>query len=221
MSRALYGSSSQRWGARMGDAKMMDMMAGALTDPFDADPHGRHRRERRGEVRLYARRIRTSSRWRAMRAQARDRRGPLQGARSCPSSSRARRARSCSTPTSTCASTPSLESMAKLKAVFHKDNGTVTAGNASGINDAAAAIVMMESRRRREAWPETDGAPRVVRPRRHRSDDHGPRPRVGGQARARKGRASRSATSTSSNPTRRSPPRRWACPRSSGSIPRR
>jgi len=35
MSRALYGSSSQRWGARMGDAKMMDMMVGALTDPFD------------------------------------------------------------------------------------------------------------------------------------------------------------------------------------------
>ena len=35
MSRAMYGSLSQRWGARMGDAKMMDMMVGALTDPFD------------------------------------------------------------------------------------------------------------------------------------------------------------------------------------------
>src|SRR5436190_1805204 len=35
MSRALYSSSSQRWGARMADAKMMDMMVGALTDPFD------------------------------------------------------------------------------------------------------------------------------------------------------------------------------------------
>ncbi|HXD50869.1 MAG TPA: acetyl-CoA C-acyltransferase, partial [Burkholderiales bacterium] len=36
-----------------------------------------------------------------------------------------------------------LEGMAKLRAVFKKD-GSVTAGNASGINDGAAAIVMME-----------------------------------------------------------------------------
>jgi acetyl-CoA C-acetyltransferase len=34
--------------------------------------------------------------------------------------------------------------MAKLRAVFQKD-GTVTAGNASGINDAAAAVVLMEA----------------------------------------------------------------------------
>ncbi|MDB5893235.1 MAG: acetyl-CoA acetyltransferase, partial [Rhodoferax sp.] len=34
--------------------------------------------------------------------------------------------------------------MAKLKPVFAKENGTVTAGNASGINDAAAAVVLME-----------------------------------------------------------------------------
>jgi acetyl-CoA C-acetyltransferase len=34
--------------------------------------------------------------------------------------------------------------MAKLRAVFAKENGTVTAGNASGINDAAAAVVLME-----------------------------------------------------------------------------
>jgi acetyl-CoA C-acetyltransferase len=39
----------------------------------------------------------------------------------------------------------SVEGMGKLKAVFVKENGTVTAGNASGINDAAAAIVMMEA----------------------------------------------------------------------------
>jgi acetyl-CoA C-acetyltransferase len=37
----------------------------------------------------------------------------------------------------------SLENLGKLKAVFQKD-GTVTAGNASGINDAAAAVVLME-----------------------------------------------------------------------------
>jgi acetyl-CoA C-acetyltransferase len=38
----------------------------------------------------------------------------------------------------------SMEGMAKLRAVFAKENGTVTAGTASGINDAAAAVVLME-----------------------------------------------------------------------------
>ncbi|MDH4181811.1 MAG: acetyl-CoA C-acyltransferase, partial [Betaproteobacteria bacterium] len=35
MSRGGYMLPSARWGARMGDAKLMDMMVGALTDPFD------------------------------------------------------------------------------------------------------------------------------------------------------------------------------------------
>jgi acetyl-CoA C-acetyltransferase len=39
-----------------------------------------------------------------------------------------------------------LQDMAKLKPVFTKEGGTVTAGNASGINDAAAALVLMEAR---------------------------------------------------------------------------
>jgi acetyl-CoA C-acetyltransferase len=39
-----------------------------------------------------------------------------------------------------------LDDMAKLKPVFVKENGTVTAGNASGINDAAAAVVLMDAK---------------------------------------------------------------------------
>ena len=35
MSRAGFLSTSMRWGARMGDSKIIDMMVGALTDPFD------------------------------------------------------------------------------------------------------------------------------------------------------------------------------------------
>src|SRR5438874_9322388 len=35
MSRAAYADVTQRWGARMGDSKDLDMMVGALTDPFD------------------------------------------------------------------------------------------------------------------------------------------------------------------------------------------
>jgi len=37
-----------------------------------------------------------------------------------------------------------MEDMTKLKPVFAKENGTVTAGNASGINDGAGAVVLME-----------------------------------------------------------------------------
>src|SRR5215510_7294229 len=35
MSRGAYANLTQRWGARMGEAKNIDMMVGALTDPFD------------------------------------------------------------------------------------------------------------------------------------------------------------------------------------------
>jgi acetyl-CoA C-acetyltransferase len=43
----------------------------------------------------------------------------------------------------------SLEKMSKLPAVFKKD-GTVTAGNASGINDGAAAVVVMSAQKAKE-----------------------------------------------------------------------
>jgi acetyl-CoA C-acetyltransferase len=39
----------------------------------------------------------------------------------------------------------SLEKLAKLRPAFKSGDGTVTAGNASGINDAAAAVVLMEA----------------------------------------------------------------------------
>ncbi|HRE18092.1 MAG TPA: acetyl-CoA C-acyltransferase, partial [Rhodocyclaceae bacterium] len=35
MSRAAYLAPALRWGARMGDAKMLDMVVGALSDPFE------------------------------------------------------------------------------------------------------------------------------------------------------------------------------------------
>ena len=51
MSRAAYASLTQRWGARMGDAQD-DRHDGRRADrSVRHDPHGRHRRERRGEVR--------------------------------------------------------------------------------------------------------------------------------------------------------------------------
>lgn len=49
------------------------------------------------------------------------------------------------------------ETLAKLRAAFRKDGGTVTAGNASGVNDGAAAIVVMSERAARERGLETFG----------------------------------------------------------------
>ena len=90
----------------------------------------------------------------------------------------------------------SVEGMAKLRAVFKKD-GTVTAGNASGINDGAAAVRADGARRGREEGPEADGAARLLRSRRRRSEDHGHRPGAGVEEGAREGRASRSSRWTS------------------------
>ena len=39
-----------------------------------------------------------------------------------------------------------IEALTKLRPAFMKDNGTVTAGNASGINDGAAAVVVMSKK---------------------------------------------------------------------------
>ena len=78
--------------------------------------------------------------------------------------------------------------MAKLRAVFAKENGTVTAGNASGINDAAAAVVLMEA----QAAQRANGLKPMARlvaygHAGHRSEDHGPRPGQRGQgARSRR-----------------------------------
>ena len=52
-----------------------------------------------------------------------------------------------------------LESMAKLRPAFSKD-GTVTAGNASGINDGAAALVVMSAAEAKQARAEAAGAHR-------------------------------------------------------------
>jgi acetyl-CoA C-acetyltransferase len=49
------------------------------------------------------------------------------------------------------------EALAKLRAAFRKDGGTVTAGNASGVNDGAAAIVVMSARKAQEKGLESFG----------------------------------------------------------------
>jgi acetyl-CoA C-acetyltransferase len=143
MSRAAYANVTQRWGARMGDAKDIDMMVGALTDPFDTIHMGvtaENVANKCGITRADQDAFAAESHKRAAAAIAaghfksqilpielKSKKGPTQFDTD-------EHVRADASP----------EGMAKLKAVFMKENGTVTAGNASGINDAAAAIVLME-----------------------------------------------------------------------------
>ena len=143
MSRAAYANLTQRWGARMGDNKTVDMMVGALTDPFDTIHMGitaENVAARCGVTREQQDAFAVESHKRAAAAIAagnfksqilpielKSRKGPVQ----FDTDEHVR-------------SDATAEGMGKLKAVFVKENGTVTPGNASGINDAAAAVVLME-----------------------------------------------------------------------------
>ena len=144
MSRGGYLDPAARWGARMGDSKQIDMMVGALTDPFDTVHMG-----------ITAENI--ANKWQITREQ--------QDAYAVESQKRAAAAITAGhfksqiipielkskkgpaqfdTDEHVKADT-TMESLAKLRAAFVKENGTVTAGNASGINDGAAAVVLMEA----------------------------------------------------------------------------
>ena len=143
MSRAMYGSSSQRWGARMGDSKMMDMMTGALTDPFDTVHMGITAENVAAQcsfTRAVQDEFAVESHRRAGKAAA----SGLFKDQILPIEIKSKKGVTMYETDEHVRSDASLENMAKLKAVFQKENGTVTAGNASGINDAAAAVVMME-----------------------------------------------------------------------------
>ena len=142
MSRALYGSSSQRWGARMGDAKMMDMMTGALSDPFDANHMGVTAENVAAKCsfnRAVQDEFAVESHRRAHKAIT----AGLFKDQILPIEIKSKKGPVMFDTDEHVRADASIEGMGKLRAVFQKD-GTVTAGNASGINDAAAAVVLME-----------------------------------------------------------------------------
>ena len=143
MSRAAYASVTQRWGARMADSKMIDMMVGALTDPFDTVHMGvtaenvaaqcKFNREVQDQFAVESHRRAAAA---AAAGYFKDQILPIE--------IKSRKGSTFFDSDEHVKSDSTLDTMAKLKAVFQKENGTVTAGNASGINDAAAAIVLMD-----------------------------------------------------------------------------
>jgi acetyl-CoA C-acetyltransferase len=143
MSRAAYANVTQRWGARMGDAKDIDMMVGALTDPFDTIHMGVTAENvaiKCGITRADQDAFAVESHKRAANAIAK---GHFKD-QILPIELKSKKGTVQFDTDEHVRNDASIEGMGKLKAVFAKENGTVTAGNASGINDAAAAVVLME-----------------------------------------------------------------------------
>ena len=144
MSRAPYASLSSRWGSRMGDAKMIDMMMGALHDPFHAIHMGvtaENIAAKWGITRADQDQLALESHNRAERAT----KAGYFKSQILPVILKSRKGDIAFDTDEHFRPNCSLDDMAKLKPAFLKENGTVTAGNASGINDAAAAVVLMDS----------------------------------------------------------------------------
>jgi acetyl-CoA C-acetyltransferase len=139
MSRSPYALPSARWGQKMGDTGAMDMMLGALNCPFGTGHMGvtaENVAAEHGITREAQDDFAVESQTRAAKAiaegrfkdqivpvEVKTRKGPM------------------AFETDEHPKATTAEALAGLRAVFQKD-GTVTAGNASGINDGAAALVL-------------------------------------------------------------------------------
>ncbi len=144
MSRAPFASLNMRWGSRMGDTKMVDMMIGALHDPFQNIHMGvtaENIAAKWGISREDQDALAVESHQRAQRATEA---GYFKG-QITPVMLKSKKGDVAYDTDEHFRPNCALADMTKLKPVFLKENGTVTAGNASGINDAAAALVLMDA----------------------------------------------------------------------------
>ncbi len=143
MSRSLYSVSAARWGARMGDITMIDMMAGALSDPFGSGHMGITAENVAQKYRI----SREDQDAFAVKSQQRASAAITAGhfkSQIVPVEISTRKGTAIFDTDEYPKADTTIESLAKLKPAFKKEGGTVTAGNASGINDGAAACVLME-----------------------------------------------------------------------------
>ena len=142
MSRAAYFLPAGRWGQRMGDAAVVDAMTGALHDPFGhghmgvtaeniAAKYG-FTREQQDEFSVASHK----------KASAAIQNGYFKS-QIVPIELKTRKGVEQFVSDEHVRKEVSMADMARLKAAFKKD-GSVTAGNASGLNDAGAAVVLME-----------------------------------------------------------------------------
>ncbi len=149
MSRGPYWMPTARWGSKMGPASMADPVTGALTDPF-SDMHMGITAENLAERHEISREdqdaFAVESHRRAHAAQEAGRFDeqivpvPVEVRRETVDFVRDEHVRP----------EADAESMGRLRPVFKAEGGTVTAGNASGMNDAGAAVMLMSADRAQE-----------------------------------------------------------------------
>jgi acetyl-CoA C-acetyltransferase len=142
MSRAQYWIPGMRWGQRMDHAQVVDAMVGALTDPFD-------------EVHMAITAESVAKKWNVSREDQdalalESHRRASHAVQNCffksqivPIEIKTRKGTVIFDKDENPRADTTLEALAAMKPAFDK-NGTVTAGNASTLNDGAAAVVLMD-----------------------------------------------------------------------------
>lgn len=141
MSRASYFAPATRFGQKMGDTLLIDGLNGALEDPFHKFLMGitaENVAEKFGISRDAQDRLALESQRRATAAIADGR----FASQILPVEVRKGRDVALFNTDEHVRAGTSLEDLARLRPIFRKEGGTVTAGNASGINDGAAALVL-------------------------------------------------------------------------------
>lgn len=145
MSRGPYLDTAARYGARMGNAELIDYMIGILHDPWDGMHMGitaENVAARYGISREEQDALAADSQRRAAVAIAE---GRFQ-AQIVPVEVRTRKGTVLFDTDEHVRANTTVEVLAGMKPAFKRD-GTVTAGNASGINDGAGAVVLATSER--------------------------------------------------------------------------
>jgi acetyl-CoA C-acetyltransferase len=144
MSRGAYMAPAMRSGARMGDTKMIDSMVSALTDPFGVGHMGitaENLAEKWNITREEQDELAAESHRRAAAAIAEGRFTE----QITPIVKKTRKGEVTIDTDEHVKPNTTVEVLAKMRTAFKKEGGTVTAGNASGINDGAAFLVLAEA----------------------------------------------------------------------------
>jgi acetyl-CoA C-acetyltransferase len=150
MSRGMYGSPAMRSGARMGDTKMLDLMVAVLTDPFGVGHMGvtaENLVEKWKLTREEQDALAVESHRRAAHA---IKEGRFKS-QIVPITIKSRKGEVVFDTDEHCKPDTTMETLGKMKAVFKKEGGSVTAGNASGINDGAAFFVLADAETAKKA----------------------------------------------------------------------
>ena len=143
MSGGGYLSTAMRNGARMGNTQMFDMMVAALTDPFGAGHMGMTAENQAVKWNI----SREEQDAFALESQVRAAKAISEGrfkTQIVPITLKTRKGEVVF-DTDEHPKATSLEALAKMKPAFKKEGGTVTAGNASGINDGAAFLILADA----------------------------------------------------------------------------